>query len=52
MQRCPDISLARRLLDWEPSVGLDAGLARTIAYFDALLSERGSLSAPAVLAAQ
>jgi UDP-glucuronate decarboxylase len=41
-QRCPDIGLARRLLGWEPGVGLDAGLTRTIAYFDALLSERGS----------
>ena len=40
-QRCPDITLARRLLDWEPKVELDDGLGRTIAYFDTLLSERG-----------
>jgi UDP-glucuronate decarboxylase len=52
MQRCPDIGLARRLLGWEPAVGLDAGLTRTIAYFDHLLSERGSLPAPSMLAAQ
>jgi UDP-glucuronate decarboxylase len=32
-QRQPDISLARRLLDWEPAVGIDAGLRRTIDYF-------------------
>ena len=38
MQRCPDITLARRLLGWEPVVELDAGLERTIAYFDHLLA--------------
>ena len=38
MQRCPDITLARELLDWAPSVALEDGLARTIAYFDALLA--------------
>ena len=32
-RRCPDISLARGLLDWAPTVGLREGLARTIAYF-------------------
>jgi UDP-glucuronate decarboxylase len=41
MQRCPDISLARRVLDWGPSVALDDGLMRTIAYFDRMLLERG-----------
>jgi UDP-glucuronate decarboxylase len=45
-QRCPDITLARRLLDWEPTVELDAGLGRTIAYFDRLLTERGSGAVP------
>jgi len=33
MQRCPDIGLARRLLGWEPAVGLDEGLRRTAAWF-------------------
>lgn len=33
MQRQPDISLARQLLNWEPEVSLEAGLAETIAYF-------------------
>ncbi len=31
--RCPDISLARELLGWEPKVSLDEGLRRTIEYF-------------------
>lgn len=36
-QRCPDITLARNLLKWEPTIQLEAGLKRTIAYFDDLL---------------
>lgn len=32
-QRQPDISLARARLGWEPKVGLEQGLERTIAYF-------------------
>ena len=39
-QRCPDITLARQTLGWEPKVQLRQGLERTIAYFDALLSAR------------
>jgi len=38
-QRQPDITEARRLLDWEPTVSLDDGLKPTIAYFDKLLRE-------------
>jgi len=37
-QRRPDISLAGRLLDWKPTIELDEGLTRTIAYFDNLLA--------------
>ena len=37
-QRCPDISRAQELLDWHPRVPLKAGLERTIAYFEGLLS--------------
>ncbi|MEE4608520.1 MAG: NAD-dependent epimerase/dehydratase family protein, partial [Desulfobacteraceae bacterium] len=37
-QRRPDISLAEQVLGWRPTVDLAAGLERTIAYFDALLS--------------
>ncbi len=32
-RRCPDISKAKRLLGWEPRVGLDQGLEKTVAYF-------------------
>jgi UDP-glucuronate decarboxylase len=39
LQRCPDISLARRLLDWEPKMPLAQGLTRCIAYFDNLLRD-------------
>jgi dTDP-glucose 4,6-dehydratase len=31
--RCPDISKARRVLDWEPKVSLAEGLRRTAEYF-------------------
>jgi UDP-glucuronate decarboxylase len=34
VQRCPDISMARRVLGWEPTVALEAGLANTITYFE------------------
>jgi UDP-glucuronate decarboxylase len=37
MQRCPDISLAKKLLGWEPAVQLDEGLGKTIAYFKSVL---------------
>ena len=39
MQRCPDIRLAQERLQWEPRVGLDEGLRRTIAYFEGLLRD-------------
>jgi len=32
-QRCPDISLAKEKLGWEPKIALDEGLKDTIAYF-------------------
>jgi len=37
LQRCPDITLARKELKWEPKIDLDTGLRKTIEYFDALL---------------
>jgi len=37
MQRQPDISLARKELDWEPKVQLEEGLLRTIEYFRSLM---------------
>ena len=33
MQRQPDISLAKKVLEWEPTIPLDLGLQRTIEYF-------------------
>ena len=38
-QRCPDISLAKEKLDWEPKVDLQQGLKKTIAYFDNYLKQ-------------
>lgn len=32
-QRRPDISLAKKILNWEPKVSLDEGLTKTIEYF-------------------
>ena len=39
-QRQPDITRAKAVLGWEPAVALDAGLVKTIAYFEALLAGR------------
>lgn len=44
MQRKPDISLARRELDWEPTIQLEEGLQKTIAYFDGLMKSSGKKS--------
>jgi UDP-glucuronate decarboxylase len=33
VRRCPDISLAKDKLGWEPRVGLEEGLLKTIEYF-------------------
>ncbi|WP_446940833.1 UDP-glucuronic acid decarboxylase family protein [Pseudomonas aeruginosa] len=38
-QRQPDISQAKAVLGWEPTIMLDEGLSKTITCFDALLSE-------------
>jgi UDP-glucuronate decarboxylase len=38
-QRQPDIAKARDLLDWGPTVELEDGLRRTIAYFEGLLAD-------------
>jgi len=37
VQRCPDITLAKQKLGWEPRVALDEGLKQTIKYFKELL---------------
>ncbi len=38
MQRCPDIGMAKRVLDWQPTVELQDGLKRTIEYFREVLA--------------
>lgn len=36
-QRQPDITLAKRVLDWEPKIQLEEGLKQTISYFSSIL---------------
>jgi len=38
-QRRPDITLARERLGWQPVVGLDEGLEKTVRYFETLISD-------------
>ena len=38
-QRCPDITLAKAQLNWQPSISLDEGLRGTVEYFRALLAQ-------------
>lgn len=40
IQRQPDISLAKEKLNWQPTVNLEAGLIKTIEYFDNLLKKQ------------
>ncbi len=40
-QRKPNITLAKKLLDWEPKVGLEQGLRNTLAYFKQKLEKEG-----------
>jgi UDP-glucuronate decarboxylase len=39
LQRCPDITAARSMLNWHPKVDLDAGLTRTINYFRQMVAD-------------
>jgi UDP-glucuronate decarboxylase len=39
-QRKPDIELARKMLEWEPTVNLVQGLERTIRYFESILENK------------
>ena len=45
-QRQPDIGLARKVLRWEPGTQLEAGLLKTIAYFDKLLTTSAGVGVP------
>lgn len=38
VRRCPDITLAKKALGWEPRIQLRQGLEKTIGYFDEQLS--------------
>jgi len=38
-QRCPNISAAKKQLDWTPTIPLKQGLEKTISYFDELLKK-------------
>lgn len=39
MQRRPDISLAKKILDWEPKVSREEGMRKTFEYFKSLSKE-------------
>ncbi len=38
-QRQPDIAMAKRTLDWEPQINLEAGMKKSISYFREFLSK-------------
>jgi nucleoside-diphosphate-sugar epimerase len=38
-RRKPDISKAKKLLDWEPEIDFKSGLRKTVAYFEQVLKE-------------
>jgi len=42
-QRKPDITTAKRELDWEPKITVNEGLKKTIAYFSRVLEEAGEI---------
>ena len=39
VRRCPDISKAKASLGWEPHIGIDEGLRKTIKYFRGIIHE-------------
>ena len=39
-QRQPDISKAKKLLNWQPTTSLDQGLKKTISWFKQKIKER------------
>lgn len=45
-RRCPDITLARSELGWQPTVDLDEGLRRTIACFKRRRDPQAALQIP------
>jgi UDP-glucuronate decarboxylase len=45
-RRCPDITRAQELLGWRPSISLETGLKRTIAFFEEMLAKEESYTQP------
>ena len=43
LQRCPDISLAKEKLGWQPSIQLEQGLDKTISYFSKIIKMPGKI---------
>jgi UDP-glucuronate decarboxylase len=39
VRRCPDITLAKKRLGWQPKTNLEDGLKKTIEYFKRILSD-------------
>ena len=39
VKRCPDISLAKKILDWEPKTELTVGLNNTFSWFKEKINE-------------
>lgn len=48
MMRKPDISLAKKKLNWEPSVHLEQGLQKTIEYFKTIIPAGKNTTIPAL----
>ena len=42
-QRCPDISKARQLLQWEPKIDLETGLRKSLDYFKTAVAEEAAV---------
>ncbi len=42
-QRCPDITKARQLLQWEPKIDLEIGLRKSLDYFKTALAEEAAV---------
>jgi UDP-glucuronate decarboxylase len=51
-QRQPDITLAKKILDWSPSVELEEGLKRTVGYFRDVCRIQEKKGAHAMIAAK
>ncbi|MBI2411754.1 MAG: SDR family oxidoreductase [Deltaproteobacteria bacterium] len=44
VQRRPDITIARKTLDWDPTIKLEDGLKKTIAYFSERINGTGTFT--------